>query len=451
MAGRDFRNISLYGQNLAATDASTIQAGRDLVFATVQDVNGNVASLDQRIQWGGPGQLAILAGRTISLGSSSGVSSVGNLANRALPGGAGATLDLWAGLTTPPDYRGFFSRYLPDYQELVDAATGSTGTGTDAAIPLARVLALPDSVQRQLATHILFQEIRRAASQAAAAPEAERKALYQPGFTALETLFPDKGTGDLSLVFSQIKSLDGGGINLLVPGGQVNVGLAGQVGGVQKSASQLGIVVQGTGDFNAYTEGDFNVNQSRVFTLGGGDIAIWSSTGSIDAGKGAKSALSAPPPITTLDEKGNIVTLFPPLVSGSGIQAITPSRAGAQPGSVYLAAPAGVVNAGEAGISGGKVVIAASTVIGAANIQASGGTVGVPTAISPPVIPTGVSGAAAGAAKAANASGGSGENDPARDQEAQERARKATGSLLSSEVVGYGNCSVANVRSGQCS
>jgi hypothetical protein len=138
-------------------------------------------------------------------------------------------------------------------------------------------------------------------------------------------------------------------------------------------------------------------------------------------------------------------------VSGSGIQAITPSRADARAGSVYLAAPAGVVNAGEAGISGGKVVIAASAVIGAANIQASGGTVGVPTAVAPPVIPTGASGAAAGAAKAANASGGSDENDPTRDQEAQERARKAVGSLLSSEVVGYGNCSVADVRSGQCS
>ena len=430
-AGRDIRNVSFYGQNLAAGDATTLTVGRDLLFSTVLDANGTVASLDQRIQWGGPGQFSVQAGRDIRLGGSSGIVSVGNLTNPALPGGQGAAIDLWAGLATPPDYQRFLDTYRQNEPE----------AGPDDN---------RENTRRNQVVNRLFQVLKQAAAQAAQAPESARKALYQPGFTALDTLFPSPGGGgNLSLVFSQIKSFDGGGISLLVPAGQVDVGLAGQVGGVQKSASQLGIVVQGRGDLNAYTRGDFNVNQSRVFTLGGGDITLWSSTGSIDAGKGAKSALSAPPPVITVDEKGNIVTLFPPVVSGSGIQAITPSSPDARPGNVYLAAPAGVVNAGEAGISGGKVVIAASTVIGAANIQATGGTVGVPTAISPPVIPTGVSGAAAGAARAATTTTGPGENDGRRDEEARERGRKAMGSLLSSEVIGYGHCSVAEVRNGQ--
>ncbi|MGI9210868.1 MAG: filamentous hemagglutinin family protein [Methylococcaceae bacterium] len=432
-AGRDFRNISVYGQNLSGSDVTTLETGRDLVFATVLDANGNVASLDQRVQWGGPGQLTLRAGRNVSLGGSNGISSVGNLSNRALPGGVGAAVDVWAGVSIPPDVSGFLDTYLEEYQNRLTPAE-------------------QEQAPREQAVSVLFQALKQAAGTAAAAPESARKALYQPGFAALQRLFPGQGsqnTGHLSLVFSQIKSLDGGRVDLLIPGGSVDVGLAGQVGGVQKSASQLGIVVQGAGAFNAYTLGNFNVNQSRVFTLGGGDIAIWSSTGSIDAGKGAKSTLSAPPPVTTVDEKGNIVTVFPPIVSGSGIQAITPTRANAQAGSVYLAAPAGVVNAGEAGISGGKVVIAASAVIGASNIQASGGTVGVPTAVAPPVIPTGASGAAAGAARAATQTGEADQNDPNRNADAEARGRKAMGSLLRSEVVGFGSCSVADVRSGQ--
>lgn len=456
-AGRDISNISIIGQNLAATDATEIRAGRDLVFDTHLDSNGNVASLDQRIQLGGPGSLQVLAGRNINLGGSSGVLSVGNLANRALPAGQGAGIDLLAGLSAQPDVVGFFKQYLKAGSRYLDdpavfgAQAGADFSGLSDAEKLARVEALGDAAKLTIAKKILFSEIKQSAGAAAAAPENQRGALYKRGFEAIQALFPAEDyKGDLGLVFSQVKSYDGGGIDILTPGGQVDVGLAGKVGGVQKSPDQLGIVVQAKGEFNAYTQGNFNVNQSRVFTMGGGDIAIWSSKGSIDAGKGAKSAISAPPPTTTIDEKGNIVTVFPPIVSGSGIQAISPSDGSGAQGSVYLAAPAGVVNAGEAGISGGKVVIAASAVIGASNIQASGGTVGVPTAVAPPVIPAGVSGAAAGAAKAATESGGLDQpgKSPEETEEDEKKKKSSSSSILSTDVVGYGKCSVADVRDG---
>ena len=48
------------------------------------------------------------------------------------------------------------------------------------------------------------------------------------------------------------------------------------------------------------------VNQGRVFTLAGGDITLVSQYGNIDAGKGAKTASSAPPPLITVDGNGNI-------------------------------------------------------------------------------------------------------------------------------------------------
>lgn len=250
-------------------------------------------------------------------------------------------------------------------------------------------------------------------------------------------MFPGQDyAGNLSLVFSQIKTLAGGDINLAVPGGKIDVGLAGKQGGVSKGADQLGIVVQQQGDLNILTSGDVNVNQSRVFTMGGGNIAAWSSKGSIDAGKGAKSAISAPKPVTTIDPNGNITTRFPKIFSGSGIQAIGG-------GNVTLAAPVGVVDAGEAGISGGQIVIAATAVIGASNIQSSGGTVGVPATVSAPVGLSGGDSAATSASKTATQS--SSDNNSNSSDNAKDK-QKSTVSILSADVVGFGDCSVSDVK-----
>ena len=50
---------------------------------------------------------------------------------------------------------------------------------------------------------------------------------FKGGLDAVATLFPEAGawSGDLSLVFSRIYTLDGGDINLMAPGGLLNVGL----------------------------------------------------------------------------------------------------------------------------------------------------------------------------------------------------------------------------------
>lgn len=451
-AGRDIRNFSLYAQNLNPLDITHVQAGRDILFDSRLDANGGVIPLDQRIEVSGPGRLQILAGRNVNLGSSSGVITIGNLFNTALPDFGGAAIDVLAGLSDRLDVKGFLDRHLTVDSAYLAALSLSGADGTDALAGLTPeqkleyVAGLDEEARLGVAQSLFFGEIRAAAAAAAAAPEERREDLYRRGFDAIAALFPGKNyAGNLAMVFSQIKSLDGGDVNLSTPGGRVDVGLAGKVGGIQKSASQLGAVVQQRGDLNAFAQGDFNVNQSRVFTLGGGDISIWSSTGDIDAGKGAKSAISAPPPITRVDEKGNIVTIFPPIVSGSGIQAISPADESARQGNVYLAAPAGVVNAGDAGIGGGRIVIAANAVIGASNIQASGGTVGVPAAVVAPSIPVGADGAAAGAAKSATQSAGQEGEGGTKDGE----RRNAAVSILTADVIGFGECGIDDIRQGK--
>src|SRR5262249_34125468 len=133
---------------------------------------------------------------------------------------------------------------------------------------------------------------------------------------------------------SRIYTLDGGDINLLVPGGFVNEGLAGLTNST-KNASDLGIVAERSGSVRAFSDGDFIVNRSRVFTLGGGDIVMWSSNGNIDAGRGAKTAVSAPAPTVIFDNQGNAVVDLSGVVAGSGIRAIITDKS-VKPGSVDL-------------------------------------------------------------------------------------------------------------------
>ncbi len=426
-AGRDIKNLSVVNQNLSNQDSTLISAGRDVISATQLNSDGAVLANSNRFETGGAGELQVIAGRDINLGSSIGIQTLGNLLNPALGQQDGASISILAGLADKIDYAGFINQYQtnPAYTDILKPLVGKT-----------------EAEQRDKLNVLLgvfFTELKSSAAAAAAVPESQRSRYYQRGKDAIQALFPGENyAGDISLVFSQVKTLDGGSINMSAPGGKIDVGLAGQLAGIRKGSDQLGIVVQQGGDLNAFTQGDFNVNQSRVFTLGGGNITVWSSKGSIDAGKGAKSAIAAPPPITQIDEKGNIVTVFPPIVSGSGIQAIGN-------GQVTLAAPEGIIDAGEAGISGGQIVIAATAVVGASNIQSSGGTVGVPTAPAAPTVPAGASSAAASAAKSASDNSENNENKNA-DNKADSRE---VVSMLSTDVVGYGDCSVNDVKDGK--
>lgn len=285
-----------------------------------------------------------------------------------------------------------------------------------------------------LVNQVFFDELKRSGAASAASAAAGNES----GFGVIDTLYP--GTdwkGDLSLFFSKLQTLQGGNINLLVPGGEINAGLAVSFSGA-KQASELGIVAQGQGDINAFVRNDFIVNQSRVFALSGGDILIWSSEGDIDAGRGAKSAIAAPPPEYSFDESGNLVVTFPPIVSGSGIR--TAATAGNTAGDVFLFAPKGVVNAGEAGIGGTNVTISATAVLGANNIQVGGIGSGVPVASSGSLAAglTGVSNLSASVSQVAQASA-----DMSKGNE-DSNSKNAKLGVLSVDVIGYGDGSANN-------
>ena len=64
--------------------------------------------------------------------------------------------------------------------------------------------------------------------------------------------------------------------------------------GIDKAPDQLGIVAQTAGNVNSFAYSDLQVNESRVFAADGGNIMVWSTEGNIDAGRGAKTSISAP-------------------------------------------------------------------------------------------------------------------------------------------------------------
>jgi len=212
---------------------------------------------------------------------------------------------------------------------------------------------------------------------------------YNAGYDAIATLFPGKNyAGDLDMFYSQIKTMDGGDVTLMVPGGKINVGLAvvtSDIGGDRRARipGELGLLTLRGGAINTFSADSVLVNQNRVFTLGGGDIVMWSSNGDIDAGKGAKTALNAPPPRLVYNSiTGTYTAELSGEATGSGIGTLQ-TLASVPPGDVVLMAPHGTVNAGDSGIRvSGNLVIAAQFVVNTDNIQVKGTSIGVPTSVN---------------------------------------------------------------------
>jgi hypothetical protein len=393
-AGRDILKLGLRVQHVRAGDVSTIVAGRDFLVPTQRNALGNVTSSVHDLSIDGPGTLQIVAGRDIDLQTSRGIVSTGNLRNLALAD-SGASISLsagWAGLE--PAYDDFIDAYLregDDYDKELRAyvALVTGGAEPDKATALQAFSAFDRAQQRVLLEAILFSELR--AGGRSAADPGETNGDFTRAFAALETYYPGSNpdlddvetnpyAGDIRLFFSRVYTLDGGDISLAAPGGEVNVGLAAPPAafGIVKQPSELGVVAQSIGSISSLSYSDFQVNESRVFAADGGDILVWSTASDIDAGRGAKTAISAPPPVVTFDPNGQPIITFPAALAGSGIQTLATTE-GTEPGDVDLFAPKGVVNAGDAGIVAGNLTIAATAVLGAGNIQVSGTAVGVPS------------------------------------------------------------------------
>ena len=327
LAGRDIRDLGFSVQNLRAGDETVVRAGRDLVDSTNVEQSGVVQH-----QLGGPGLLTVNAGRHIDLGNAAGVVTRGNLDNAYLPEG-GASIVALAGVATP--------------------------VGMAGQTPAAKISA----------NETLFKQLV-AKGGPATLPE------FDAVIDAALPLDAQSG-GDIRVFGSQFKTEQGGSIDLLAPAGSVIAGLVSVPSYLlSKPASEIGLFTVRGGAIRGLVQNDFVVNQGRVFTLGGGDITLVSRDGNIDAGRGTKTASSAPPPLLTTDSAGNTRLDLAGSVSGSGIATLRTSDS--QPASnVYAVAPRGIFDAGDAGVrSTGTVGIQAAVVLNAGNISASAGVSG---------------------------------------------------------------------------
>jgi len=441
-AGRDIVNLDLVGQNLAPTDTTVIMAGRDIVEQPNQ--------FDNRIEVGGPGALDLLAGRDINLGESEGITTTGRLTDSFIADPNGSSITLWTGLATAPSVSGLIGdvvaksstlqAMLVTFMEELSGTSGLTFAQAQSAF-----LALPFVEQEPFVADTFFGELLQSGIAAATS-----NAGYGQGYAAIDALFPGSRSGsgssslyqgDVQLPFSRIYTLAGGAISVVVPGGLVNVGLAfAPVGAPTRTPAELGIVTQGAGDVRMYTSGDVDVNTSRIFTLSGGNIQIWSDYGSIDAGRGSKTSISAPPPQVLVDAQGNVTLDFSGAVAGSGIRTIV-TEPDVTPGNVYLTAPVGTINAGDAGIvsAGDLFVSAAHVIVGTGGFNAGGVAAGVPPAVSG--LGASLSGASSAASSATNTSS-SAVAEAAQTQESAAPISESQMSWLEVFVEGFGteNC-----------
>jgi filamentous hemagglutinin len=431
LAGGDIQNLNFSGKNLNPSDVTLIAAGGDIQYSTpTLPVTDALERNAAGINLAGPGYLEVLAGGSVNLGDSNGVLTTGSLTDTRLSP-TGATLIAGAGLGTNadgglrlPDNQAFINAYLapsasPAALSLYSSSLVSymqqlypNNAPSSYAAAFSGFEALTFAQQLPLLAQVLSDELS-----ATGLAHTLDGASYARGYDAINTLFPTTDasgnpltySGDLNLFYSQLKTEQGGDIDLLVPGGSVVVGVANPpaslsaiksfttaTGLTVPSAVNLGILVLEQGAVQGFADQDFTVNSSRILTLEGGDIILWASNGGIDAGKGAKSASGAPPPVIQTDANGNLFVNPSNSVSGSGIGQLL-TVPGIKPGLVNLIAPKGTVNAGDAGIRvAGNLNIAAVQVIGAANITVAGTATGVPVSQA---------GAFAGALSGANSLG----------------------------------------------
>ena len=263
------------------------------------------------------------------------------------------------------------------------------------------------------------------------------------GYTANDTSGVSNGgtpvlTGNLDLRLATIETQRGGDVTILGPGGRAVAGsvvatsaqaarrgeevaganlFQGQrralgTGGDSTSAARIasiplgfeGVLTLRGGGIRSFTDGDFLLNQSRLFTQAGGDITLFSSNGDLNAGQGPRTAANFPPVVLRFTPNGFSEVDTAGAVAGAGIAAFQP-RPDIPAPDVILVAPVGTVDAGDAGVrAAGNVFIAAAQVANAVGISAGGSITGsgaaaaVDTTAAANANAAGAAGAAAAAA-----------------------------------------------------
>ncbi len=197
-----------------------------------------------------------------------------------------------------------------------------------------------------------------------------------------------------------------------------------------------GIVTESGGDIAIFTDQSVDIGIGRIFTLKGGNAVIWSSKGDIAAGSSSRTVSAAPPTRVIVDpQSASVETDLAGLATGGGIGVLATVE-GVEPGNVDLIAPAGVIDAGDAGIRvSGNINLAAVSVVNAGNIAAGGTSSGSPTtSVSGPSIST-VTNAANAVAANNEIANKQAEQTPPETKPLDEDSL----SVITVDVIGYGD------------
>lgn len=366
-----------------------------------------------------------------------GINSVGNLFNPFLPrDGADITVQFGVGpgmatqafidryidpATAAPApgvrrYDAELVRFIQDYQQGLDVNTGFVRDQRPlppALLPgeaYAVFRALPTYIQQRFVGQVFFDVLRTVGIDFGN-PDSPFNGQYVRGYQAIETLFPSAlgytannltgvgangalldaagnpmlaSTGNLDLRGTTVQSQQGGTISIFGPGGEALLGSTSAPPFATDAQGRLfagpgtqGLLSLEQGDIRLFTDRSLLLAQSRVFTEQGGNIVIWSSNADINAGRGARTTAELPLPSFTCNVDFYCLVDARGQVSGAGIATLQ-TVAGAEPGDVALIAPAGTVDAGDAGIRvSGNLIVAARAVANADNVQVQGTSIGL--------------------------------------------------------------------------
>jgi len=461
-AGGDIVDLPLTAQNLRGDDITSVIAGRDIYASAIAMRTyalhfplrfTNQGTGTSTIEVGGPGTVYVEAGRNIGPLMSAdsrhigGIIATGPANNRQLPS-EGAEIFVVLGVANGKDPEAMIGRYLDpagdaphhytselaDYLNELRTKRGEGRVEYTASEAVAAFRALSENEQTAFLYDVLFAELKTAADPI---KNPDNYGKYDRSYAAIQALFPPelgypdtdgkatkKNSGSLDLRSASIQTQFGGNISVIAPVSRIVVGSQSATP-LSNNPARTGILTLRGGDIRIMAEGNVLVNQSRILTEQGGDILMWSSNGDLNAGKGAKTSAFYPPLLRATNIDGYTSIDPAGLVTGAGIGALQ-TIIGQPKANVYLIAPHGTVDIGDAGVrSTGDLNVAALRVLNADNVVVGGRVTGLPTLPAANV---------GGLTEASNTAGAAAKQVVAPNQ----NNASASPSIIIVEVLGYG-------------
>jgi len=158
--------------------------------------------------------------------------------------------------------------------------------------------------------------------------------------------------GNLDMLTSTIAAIGGGDVNVTSTGGSMDLGSQELFNNPRQVG--LGIFTSGSGNVNVTAFGDINIDGSRIATFNGGNVFIESLTGNVDAGSGGTTFNGVF--VSYVDPITGAADFYAENVYGSGIlantlvdPALVPGSA-ITPGNITVKTPRGDIIASLGGI-----------------------------------------------------------------------------------------------------